>query len=62
MAAKEPRTAKRQTAVKKQKSTAIFNAVDEIEDVAPRMLELLLTEPEGTRNCIRVRNARTINE
>jgi len=47
--------------VKKQKGTAIFEEVDEVEDVAPRMLELLLTEPEGTRIYIRVRNRRIIH-
>jgi hypothetical protein len=60
MDTKKPRAARRRTMVKKQKGTAIFEEVDEVEDVAPRMLELLLTEPEGTRIYIRVRNRRTI--
>jgi hypothetical protein len=58
---KKPRAAKQRTMVKEQKCTAIFEKVDELEDVAPRMLELLLTEPEGTRIYIRVRNRRTIH-
>jgi hypothetical protein len=59
MATKRPRAAKQRTVVKKQKCTAIFEEVDELEDVAPRMIELLLTEPVGTRIYLRVRNRRT---
>ena len=61
MATKKPRAAKQRTMVKKQKCTAIFEEVDELEDVAPRMIELLLTSPEGTRIYLRVRNRRTIH-
>ena len=61
MGTKKPRAAKQRTTVKKQKYTAIFEEVDKVEDIAPRMLELLLTEPEGTRIYLRVRDRRTIN-
>jgi hypothetical protein len=61
MATKKQRAVKQRTMLQEQECTAIFEEVDELEDVAPRMLELLLTEPEGTRIYIRVRNLRTIN-
>jgi hypothetical protein len=61
MATKKPQAAKQRTMIKKQKCTAIFEEVDELEDVAPRMIELLLTSPEGTRIYLRVRNRRTIH-
>jgi hypothetical protein len=47
--------------VKKQKYTTLFEEVERLEDVAPRMIELLLTEPEGTRIYLRVRDRRIIN-
>ena len=46
MASKKPQTAKQQ---KKQKYTTVFEEVEKFEDLAPRMQELLSTEPEGTR-------------
>ncbi len=54
--------ARRKRAVgKKQNYNAIFEEVEKFEDLAPRMHELLLTEPEGTRVYLRVRDRRTIN-
>ena len=61
MAIKNPRAAKQRTTVKKQKYTAIFEEVEKFEDLAPRMHELLLTEPKGTRIYLRVRDRRIIN-
>lgn len=56
MTTKKPRAAKQRTMVKKQKYTAIFEEVEKFEDLAPRLHELLLTEPEGTRIYLRVRD------
>ena len=61
MAIKKPRAAKQRTTVKKQKYTAIFEEVEKFEDLAPRMHELLLTEPKGTRIYLRVRDRRIIH-
>jgi hypothetical protein len=52
---------RRRTTVKKQKYTTIVEEVEKFEDLAPRLHELLLTEPEGTRIYLRVRDRRTIN-
>ena len=52
---------RQQTTVKKRKHTTIFEEVEKLEDLGPRMLELLLTEPDGTRVFLRVRDRRTIN-
>ena len=49
------------TTVKDQKYTIIFEEVERFEDLAPRMHELLLIEPEGTRIFLRVRDRRIIN-
>lgn len=49
------------TVIKKQTNTAIFEEVEKLEDLGPRLLELLLTEPDGTRIYLRVRDRRTIN-
>jgi hypothetical protein len=61
MITKKPQTEKRRRAVKKQKCTAIFEEVENFEDLGTRMQELLLTEPEGTRIYLRVRKDTTIN-
>ena len=61
MAAKNPPVAKKRAIVKKQKCAAIFEEVEKFEDLAPRMHELLLTEPKGTRIYLRIRDRRTIN-
>jgi hypothetical protein len=61
MAVKKPRTAKLRATAKKQGLTAIFEEVEKLEDITPRMVELLLTEPEGTRIYLRVRDRRIIN-
>ena len=61
MAIKKPRTAKQRTTVEKQKYNVIFEEVEKFEDLAPRMHELLLTEPKGTRIYLRVRDRRIIN-
>jgi hypothetical protein len=58
MATKKPRAAKRQ---KNQKFATVFEEVEKFEDLAPRMEELLLTEPEGTRIYLRVRDRTAIN-
>jgi hypothetical protein len=47
--------------IKKQKCTTIFEEVEKFEDLRPRMHELLLTSPEGTRIYLRVRDERTLN-
>jgi hypothetical protein len=52
---------RRRTTVKKQKYTTIVEEVEKFEDLAPRLHELLLTESEGTRIYLRVRDRRTIN-
>jgi hypothetical protein len=52
---------RQRTTVKKQKHTAIFEEVEKLEDLGPRMVALLLAEPEGTRIYLRVRDRRTIN-
>jgi hypothetical protein len=61
MATKQPRAAKQCATVKKQKYTTIVEEVEKFEDLVPRMHELLLIEPEGTRIYLRVRDRRTIN-
>ena len=61
MATKKPPAAKNRAIVKKQKYTAIFEEVEKFEDLGPRMHELLLTSPKGTRIYLRVRDRRTIN-
>jgi hypothetical protein len=61
MTTKKPQTEKRRRAVKTQKCTAIFEEVENFEDLGTRMQELLLTEPEGTRIYLRVRKDTTIN-
>ncbi len=54
-------TRRQRNRVKKRKCTAIFEEVDKFEDLAPRLHELLLTEPDGTRIYLRVRDRKTIN-
>ena len=54
--------AKQQNIVKKQKYTTIIGEVEKFEELAPRMLELLLTSPKGTRIYLRVRDRKTINQ
>ena len=61
MTIKTPRTVKQRTMVEEQKYKVIFEEVEKFEDLAPRMHELLLTEPKGTRIYVRVRDRRTIN-
>ena len=61
MPTKKPRTEKQRNIIKKQKCTTIFEEVEKFEDLGPRMHELLLTSPEGTRIYLRVRDERTLN-
>ena len=61
MATKKPQAEKQRTMVKKQQYATIVEEVEKFEDLGPRMHELLLTEPEGTRIFLRVRDRRTIN-
>ena len=61
MTNKKQQTEKKRQAVKKRKVATIIEEVESIEDLALRMQELLLTEPEGTRIYLRVRDDRTIN-
>jgi hypothetical protein len=61
MATKKPQAAKQRNMVKKQKYSAIFEEVEKFEDLGPRMHELLLTSPKGTRIYLRVRDRRTID-
>ena len=55
------RRARTETTVEKQKCPVIFEEVEKFEDLGPRMHELLLTSPRGTRIYLRVRDRRTIN-
>lgn len=61
MAPKQPRPKPPQTISKDQGYATIFEEVAAFEDLAPRMQELLETNPPGTRIYLRVRDARTIN-
>lgn len=61
MATKKPPAAKNRAIVEKQECTAIFEEVEKFEDLGPRMHELLLASPKGTRIYLRVRDRRTIN-
>jgi hypothetical protein len=61
MAAKNPRTVEKRAQIKNQKYPTIFEEVEKFEDLGPRMHELLLTSPKGTRIYLRVRDRRTIN-
>ena len=61
MTTKNKKITKKQTIVKEQEYTVIFEEVEKFEDLGPRMHELLLTSPEGTRIYLRVRDRRTIN-
>jgi len=66
MLTKKPRTEKqrkiiKRQIIKKQQCATIIEEVEKFEDLAPRLLELLLTEPKGTRIYLRVRKDTTIN-
>ena len=61
MATKKPRATNATDDQKDQEYATIFEEVEKFEDLAPRMHELLLTEPKGTRIYLRVRDRRTIN-
>jgi hypothetical protein len=61
MPTKKPRVEKQRDIIKKQKCTTIIEEVDRFEDLGPRMQELVLTSPEGTRIYLRVRDRRTLN-
>jgi hypothetical protein len=50
-----------QTIVNNQNGATIFEEVATFDDLAPRMQELLVTNPPGTRIYLRVRDPRTIN-
>ena len=56
MATKNPPPTKKRAIVEKQKCTAIFEEVQKFEDLGPRMHELLLASPKGTRIYLRVRD------
>ena len=59
MATKKPPAAKTRAVAEKQKCDIIFEAVEKFEDLGPRMHELLLAYPKGTRIYLRVRDRRT---
>ena len=61
MSTKKPPTEKQRNIKKKQKCTTIIEEVEKFEDLGPRMHELLLTSPEGTRIYLRVRNQWTVH-
>ena len=61
MLTKKPRTEKQRKIIKKKKHIAIFEEVQNVEDLGTRMQELLLTSPKGTRIYLRVRKDTTIN-
>jgi hypothetical protein len=52
---------RRQEIVRKQAATIIIEEVETFEDLGPRMQELLLNSPEGTRIYLRVRQKQTMN-
>jgi hypothetical protein len=58
---KKPLKAKQRNTKKKKKCTTIIEEVEKFEDLGPRMHELLLTSPEGTRIYLRVRDQRTVH-
>jgi hypothetical protein len=59
MATKKSWSEKQRNIIKKQTCATIIEEVERFEDLGPRMQELLLTSPEGTRIYLRVR--RTIH-
>ena len=66
MPTKKPRPEKQRkiiepTIIKKRKHTAIFEEVENFEDLGRRMQELLLTEPQVTRIYLRVRARSALN-
>jgi hypothetical protein len=61
MPTKKPLTGKRRNTIKMQKCKTIVEEVENFEDLGPRMQELVLTSPEGTRIYLRVRNQVTIH-
>jgi hypothetical protein len=60
MTTKKPPAAA-QTTANNQNVAVIFEEVETFEDLAPRMQELLLTMPPGTRIYLRLRDRRIIN-
>jgi hypothetical protein len=61
MAAGKPRTRKGGAPKKQQKRITVVGEVETLEDLAPRMQELTLDLPEGSRIYLRVRNQRTVH-
>jgi hypothetical protein len=61
MSAKKSRSARQDRSSRQPKVKTIIEEVDNLKDLAPRMLELIETEPEGTRIYLRVRKNLTIN-
>jgi hypothetical protein len=61
MATKKLRAVKARGSIKKRKCKTVFDEVETLEDVAPRMIELLPSESEGNRIYISIRDRRTIN-
>jgi hypothetical protein len=61
MSTKKSKTEKRRKIVRKQAVATIIEEVETFEDLGPRMQELLLTSPVGTRIYLRVRDRITIH-
>jgi hypothetical protein len=61
MPSRKPRTKKRRDIAKKEECETIIEEVETFEDLAPRLHELLLTSPKGTRIYLRVRDRRMLN-
>jgi hypothetical protein len=61
MPTKNPLAGKRRNTKKGQECKTIIEEVENFEDLGPRMQELLLTLPQGTRIYLRVRNQVTIH-
>jgi hypothetical protein len=61
MAPKQPRPTPPQSISNDQDCATIFAEVETFDDLAPRMQELLLTNPPGTRIYLRLRDRRIIN-
>ena len=51
------KTRRQRTSVKRQKYATIVEEVETFEDLGPRIYELLLSSPKGTRIYLRVRDS-----
>ena len=61
MPTKNPLAGKQRNTIRKQDCKTIVEEVERFEDLAPRMRELILNSPKGTRIYLRVRNQVTVH-